>query len=671
MKILNSYYFYPFRLNLITQFLTILGVFLWLFLPLISKAQSAKTYTPLGKSLQTLPLDTVLVKLDDATLEMNGTNDAKIKQELMMTLARAKATHNPLYIAKANQLIASWHYRSISSENKDSIYHYDNQALMFFLKTNEKELIARACRTLGMDLDEMQKYARAEVAYFKGLKIAQSIGFQSGINSIHSSLSILYLNTKDFDSALKYAKIVVEGYEKDKNYHPLIRALINLNDIYLQLGQPEKSLEAINKAYSLISKLPQGSQISETLNVRSWRAKIYRTLKRYDEALEDYMFSWKGVQQKYGADKANGWKGGIGSIYHLQGKHAEAVPYLRDYIHHFKGKKVNNPEELAQHNSWMAESLKALGQTDSAYTYMASGKDIEINVLQEETKSLKNELRIKYETEQKDQTIASQSGQIEQQNKIQLLSYAIVGLLILLLGGLFFTYRHNQKKNFQLQALNHNLETTNLHLDKRNAENELLLKEIHHRVKNNLEVISSLLALQSAKMDDPDMQEAMLASQNRVQSMGILHQKLYQSEHLAFIEMKNYFQNLCENILDSYNETERIKVNIEMNEVELDIDTAVPVGLIVNELLTNSLKYAFPAGKKGEIKLSLETIDSHILKLKIADNGVGKSLDSLPKGTGFGTQLVDLLTRQIDGKLVQEVDNGTLISINFKRQMVA
>jgi two-component sensor histidine kinase len=105
-------------------------------------------------------------------------------------------------------------------------------------------------------------------------------------------------------------------------------------------------------------------------------------------------------------------------------------------------------------------------------------------------------------------------------------------------------------------------------------------------VKNNLEVVSSLLALQSAKMDDPNMQEVMLASQNRVQSMGILHQKLYQNEHLAFIEMRSYFENLSINILDSYNESERIQVNIDMNALELDVDTAVPLGLIVNELIT-------------------------------------------------------------------------------------
>jgi two-component sensor histidine kinase len=633
------------------------------------QAQS-KNQLPIGKALHSLPLDTVLVKFTDAIPNMDGKNNAQIKQELSTTLARAKVTNNPLYMAKVYQQLANWHYYSLSSENKDSIYYYDNQALLMLLKTKETELICGAYKTVGSDLDDMEQYAQAEIYYFKGLKIAQSIGYQKGINSIHALLSILYSNTKDYNSALKYGKIVVEAYKKDNNTHPLIRALLILNQIYIELGQPEKGLTATNEALTLTAKLPEERRSSEIINVRVWRGKTYRVLKRYDEALKDFEFSWEGMKKKNNG-QADGWKGDIGSIYHLQGKHAEAIPYLKDYINHLKGKKVNNPDDLKKHYLWLAESLKALNQTDSAYVYLAGGKDIEINALQQESKSLRNELRVKYETEQKDQTIASQSGQIEQQNKIQLLSYAIGGLLILLLVGLFFTYRNNKKKNLQLQVLNSSLETTNIQLDKRNTENELLLKEIHHRVKNNLEVVSSLLALQSAKIDDPEIQDAMLASQNRVQSMGILHQKLYQSEHLAFIEMKNYFQNLCENILDSYNETERIEVNIDMNEIELDVDTAVPVGLIVNELLTNSLKYAFPNRKKGNIKLSLENLDKDNLSLKISDNGIGKSLNTQAKGTGFGTQLVDLLTRQIGGKLVQEVNDGTMISINFKRQLAA
>jgi two-component sensor histidine kinase len=226
------------------------------------------------------------------------------------------------------------------------------------------------------------------------------------------------------------------------------------------------------------------------------------------------------------------------------------------------------------------------------------------------------------------------------------------------------------ERTHQLNVMIKELTKTKNALSSKNNENELLLKEIHHRVKNNLEVVSSLLALQSAKIDDPNMQKLMLASQNRVQSMGVLHQKLYQSKYLAFIEMKNYFETLCINILDSYNESERIKVTIKMKEFELDIDTAMPLGLIVNELLTNSLKYAFPKGEKGNIELSSRNLNENNFQLKISDNGVGKFLDAKAKGTGFGTQLVDLLTRQIDGKLIQDVSNETMILIDFKKKGV-
>jgi two-component sensor histidine kinase len=215
------------------------------------------------------------------------------------------------------------------------------------------------------------------------------------------------------------------------------------------------------------------------------------------------------------------------------------------------------------------------------------------------------------------------------------------------------------------------LTKTQVSLIAKNTENELLLKEIHHRVKNNLEVVSSLLALQSAQIDDPSVQDAMQSSQNRVQSMGILHQRLYQSEHLAFIEMKNYFMNLSENILDSYNASDRVTIDCAMDEIDLDVDTAVPIGLIVNELLTNSLKYAFTKGQLGTVKLSLVDKGQDMLQLKIADNGIGKSLINKPQGSGFGTQLVDLLTKQLDGTIHQEINNGTIISIDFKRAKAA
>lgn len=246
----------------------------------------------------------------------------------------------------------------------------------------------------------------------------------------------------------------------------------------------------------------------------------------------------------------------------------------------------------------------------------------------------------------------------------------LAGLFLLVL--VYRNFRLKQKSNQQLELLNGELETKNTLLDKRNAENELLLKEIHHRVKNNLEVVSSLLELQSAQIDDPAVQSAMLASQNRVHSMGIIHQKLYQGEHLAAIEMRDYFINLSENIVSSFNAEGRIKVECNMPQLILDVDTAISIGLITNELLTNSLKYAFENKENGNINISLNEEDTEgELLLKFVDDGIGKILDQKAKGTGFGTQLISLLTRQLDGRLIYEINNGTTVLLYFKKRDMA
>ncbi|GAB3926192.1 histidine kinase dimerization/phosphoacceptor domain -containing protein [Larkinella terrae] len=201
----------------------------------------------------------------------------------------------------------------------------------------------------------------------------------------------------------------------------------------------------------------------------------------------------------------------------------------------------------------------------------------------------------------------------------------------------------------------------------KNAQNELLLKEIHHRVKNNLAVVSGLLSLQSAKVTDPNVKEAMQTSQNQVQSMGIIHQKLYQGNQLGAIEMRDYFNNLSESILHSFDAAGRITIDCSMPELVLDIDTAISVGLLTNELLTNSLKYAFVGKDNGTIRISLTRMDNDSLLLQVADNGIGKQSAEAVKETGFGTQLVDLLTIQLDGILTYENQDGTLVKLHFKR----
>jgi two-component sensor histidine kinase len=307
---------------------------------------------------------------------------------------------------------------------------------------------------------------------------------------------------------------------------------------------------------------------------------------------------------------------------------------------------------------FISDTYLQQGEVDSALIYYKEFFSESVNFEREKNQRSLRESELEINVLKRDKEI--------EQKESQALLYAVtLGIIVTILALLYRNFRTKQKTNKKLEAINADLANKNNLLDKRNAENELLLKEIHHRVKNNLEMVKSLIALQSAQIDDPATKDAMIASQNRVQSMGIIHQKLYQGTNLGSIEMKDYFLNLGEGILDTFNAEERVKIECAMDDLDLDVDTAVPIGLIVNELLTNALKYAFPKNEQGTIHISLEKSADNNLKLRIKDNGVGKVVGMAPKGTGFGTQLVQLLTQQLNGKMQEHTDEGTHIEFDF------
>lgn len=206
-------------------------------------------------------------------------------------------------------------------------------------------------------------------------------------------------------------------------------------------------------------------------------------------------------------------------------------------------------------------------------------------------------------------------------------------------------------------------------------EKELLLKEIHHRVKNNLQIISSLLYLQSKHVKDKDTLKIFKNSQERIRAMAFVHEKLYQSEDLAKVNFQEYTENLVKSLFASYSlEAGRVKLKIDIEDVDLNIKTAIPLGLIINELVSNSLKHAFPGRKKGEVQIILrenkdEEEDFNYI-LVVSDNGV-----SFPEGVDFsqgdslGTLLVNSLVKQLHGVIDLDRKNGAKITIKFKKMV--
>jgi len=200
-------------------------------------------------------------------------------------------------------------------------------------------------------------------------------------------------------------------------------------------------------------------------------------------------------------------------------------------------------------------------------------------------------------------------------------------------------------------------------------EKEVLLQEIHHRVKNNMQIVSSLLKLQAGYVDDRTYYDMFKESQNRIISMALVHEKLYQSEDLASIDLNEYITHLASALFRSYGaDTGSVALKIDVADVVFGVDTAIPCGLIINELVSNSLKYAFPDGKEGEIKIALRFTDGDEITLTVSDNGVSipDELDLTNTGS-LGLKLVHILTDQIRGRLEVDRSEGTTFRIRFKR----
>ena len=199
-------------------------------------------------------------------------------------------------------------------------------------------------------------------------------------------------------------------------------------------------------------------------------------------------------------------------------------------------------------------------------------------------------------------------------------------------------------------------------------EKEVLLKEIHHRVKNNLQVVSSLLGLQSRTIEDSVTRKKFQESQNRIHSMALIHESLYQSENLSEIDFPAYIDQLAAHLFRSYGaDPAHVKISPSIDNVRLPIDSAVPCGLVVNELVSNSLKYAFPEGRSGQIRIELKGGDSRHIRLEVSDDGVG-----LPEGLdiystkSLGFRLVRTLADQLGASMEIESKRGARIVLTFQ-----
>ena len=234
------------------------------------------------------------------------------------------------------------------------------------------------------------------------------------------------------------------------------------------------------------------------------------------------------------------------------------------------------------------------------------------------------------------------------------------GSVLLLLAGIAILFFYGKQK------------TKTSIIQKQSADLEILMKEIHHRVKNNLQVISSLLDLQSLTIADSQASEAVKEGKNRVQSMALIHQNLYSEGNIKGIKTKEYINNLLQSLCDSYNITnDKVKVSTQIDDLNLDIDTMIPLGLVLNELVSNSLKYAFKDGRKGELSILLKEEGQQLL-LKVSDNGSGYPEGiNVSEGKSFGMKMIKAFAKKLKAKLNIYNNDGAVVEMHITKYNLA
>jgi len=306
----------------------------------------------------------------------------------------------------------------------------------------------------------------------------------------------------------------------------------------------------------------------------------------------------------------------------------------------------------------LKKAYKKMGNDREAFFYSEHFASFRDSIFQSNQNEIVIDMESRYKRNEQDQKLALLD--VEQKLSVEQLSrqksiITIGGMALLFISLLsFFLFSLYKRINAQKGIIQKAL-----------SEKDTLLREIHHRVKNNLQLVSSLLTLQSRSIKDKSAIAAINDGKARVRSMALIHQDLYNKENLTGISVKDYIEKLAKEIFDTYNvENDKVQLNLNIDDIEMDVDMVVPLGLIVNELISNSLKYAFPDDRKGTLEISLlQTVGN--VQLKVRDSGVGFDVEKFNSSISFGNRLVNILSDQLEGTLNIDQSNGTSIVLDI------
>jgi two-component sensor histidine kinase len=550
--------------------------------------------------------------------------------------------------------------------------------------------------------------AQALQLLHQALELYKSIDFPQ-LQGVYDLFGLVYANSSDYISAVKYGLLAIQTAERVgdstlqlstiynrmgrayyflKDYHSAKTYFLNAWKIADRIGSPEyvyditpnvvnayfklnelqAALEFLN---NLVKKYPvKDERIVNDATIYSLYTALYTRMKKFDKARE--------YCNKILLTSGPGFKN-ISNYYDLN----RIVPYFlatKQYkmaetcLEEFNRRAIETGAyyDLGSNYALWFKLDSIRGNYLSAISYYQKFKNYEDSIFRADKSKLMAITRVEYETAKKDQDIQIktqsielltktnevQKHSIEKSSLMQNMTLTGVALLLIVFGLLYNQYRVKKRSNKEISKKNYALQALV-------NEKELLLKEVHHRVKNNLHIVMSLLESQSAYLKN-DALLAIQNSQNRVYTMSLIHQKLYQSETVSDIDMSVYLPELIHHLKDSFGLDHRIHFHTDIHPIRLDISQAIPVGLIINEAITNSIKYAFPDQRNGKVSIQMIRDKDNRIVLSIADDGMGLPDDfDYTRFNTLGMKLMKGLSEEIHARFKLENNNGTKIIVAF------
>lgn len=535
-----------------------------------------------------------------------------------------------------------------------------------YRQLNESTWYGKALNNLGVTYKNTGLNVQALEVLLIALRIAEEEADSTQIGAVLNNMANTYKNQNQYEVALEMHERALEIRKRLSNPDNLADTHNNMGLVFRKMNRHEEALHHFNKSLAIRVETQQKRGLSYAYNNLGL---VFLDMDQTDSALVYFEKSMK-IKKSHGdiRDLSIGHIN-IGEAYlKMNNLDSAESRYLKALV--LCNKKGYAELEI---EGYLGLSVvhEAKGNYTQAFNYLKLHDQLEDSMhLQNNERSIQ-ELQASYEL-QKTQNELAHLEQRQQLQALQLENYELtrnslyigISAILIVVLVVLLRYRSVNRLNRALKSSNKNLRETQVSKE----EKETLLKEVHHRVKNNLQIITSLIRLQSETISDPQVSSLFNESQDRIKSMALVHEELYRSDDFTSIQVEKYFRNLITELLATYSLSTQVNFSINTNVNQLGVNTLIPLGLMVNEMITNALKHAFNGGD-GELSLELFEESDGAFSLKLSDNGRGFPQDvMLNNPSTLGLELIHTLAGQLDGEVSFNNNPGAEYTVTFRCQ---